>query len=102
MSSILEKLTGKTVSDFAECDDGIGIIFECGDKLSIYNKYNLKTDSHENIVGKKIINIVENNNKIVIFFDNGSQIIIFLDDESWNSPEALEVIFSDGDILVWN
>lgn len=101
MSSMLQKLIGKAVSEYAEAGDSVGFVFDSGDKLAIYNSYECTTESYDELLGKKICSIQEFENKIVINFEKEIGLNILLDDESWNTPEALEAVFSDGEIMVW-
>lgn len=99
----LQEIVNKTVSSIVTEEESICITFEDGLQLTVFNNYAVeKAAELSDFIGAHTIEVDESPVNVAITFQNGAGLNISLEDEDWNGPEAIELILSDGQIVVWN
>jgi len=103
--SKLSVLFGLKVVDVVLADGDIGIGFENGISLSIYNKYELEgfvLSDALRLVGNTVTYVDEQKEVITIRFENNWVLRVDMRDEAYSGPEAMQLRVPDDPIVVWN
>lgn len=105
MIDILQTLVGKRISKFLSMSDYENLHLSDGTIVNIYNIY--KTHGEDDVgflVGTVILDAIASKTKVAIHFSSGTVIEIDITQHGYKegSPEAVEIIGSDGTIYVWN
>jgi hypothetical protein len=97
----LQILVGLLIKKAEIIQDYFQLIFPEGTILNIYNKYQYDGGSVLALEGKKLISVVETNNKIVLDFGDSGRLSVGLLDEDYNGPEAIELIRKGEPPIIW-
>jgi hypothetical protein len=72
-------------------------------QLAIFNNYALKRAVEPiNFLGSHVTDVYESPVKVAVTFQNDNGLDVSLEDKDWNGPEVIELILSDGQIIVRN
>jgi len=103
--SKLGVICGLKVSDSVFTDGDIGIAFENGVSLAVYNKHELIGFSHDDmpaLIGKTVIRVDESSDATTVEFDSNLAIRIDMRDEAYMGPEAMQLRVPGEHIVIWN
>lgn len=100
--SPLSKLVGARVKEMAEGDSAsLGLLFDNGSKLSIYNDYKISIGDQISLTGKKLVGFKDAEIEITLTFED-IELSINLENSAWKGPEAIELLLPNNEIVVWN
>lgn len=104
MISLIKSLEGKVVRDVNYIDQTLILYLEEDIILSIHNNFssNLEDFQFQNLFNRKLLFISEVEKQLNIKFDNNLWISVDLRDESYNGPEAIELLIPGEPIIIWN
>jgi hypothetical protein len=100
----LEELTGLVISEIALENDTLGIAFDNGSSLTIFNKFEIKGDDASKLSqmkGNHLVSVTETPTTIDFTFSNGMTIIVGMTESDFCDPEAMLYYGADGMIEVW-
>ncbi len=100
----LEELTGLIISDIALENETLGIAFENGSSLSIFNKFEIDAGDASNLSrtkGKHLVSVTDTPTTIDFYFSNGMTIRVGMTEGDFADPEAMVYYGADGMIEVW-
>ena len=99
----LEELTGLVISDIALEDDILGIAFEDGSSLSIFNKFEIDGDvsNLSRTKGEHLVSVTDTPATIDFKFSSGMTIRAGMTENDFCDPEAMVYYGADGRIVVW-
>ena len=103
--SKLQDICGSKIIDATLTIDDAGISFENGARLAIYNHYELIGDlpNHAKpLIGKSINRVSEDNYTISITIEGNITIKINMRDDGYTGPEAIQLITSKQEIIIWS
>ncbi|MDE3737150.1 hypothetical protein PSH28_11125 [Pseudomonas resinovorans] len=103
--SKLQDICGSKIIDATLTIDDAGISFENGARLAIYNHYELIGDlpNHaKSLIGKSINRVSEDNYTISITIEGNITIKINMRDDGYTGPEAIQLIISKQEIIIWS
>jgi hypothetical protein len=101
----LESIVGLRVVDAILTIGDAGIRFENGASLAIYNEFSLTGFSQNEerlLINNLVTRINDSGNKISIFFEKELSIEIDMHEESYTSPEAMQLRIPGEPIIIWN
>ena len=101
----LESIVGLKIVDAILTIGDVGIGFENGGSLAIYNDFNLTGFSQNEtnlLIGNKAIKVDDNGETIIIYFENNLSLAIDLREESYTAPEAIQLRIPGEPIIIWN
>jgi hypothetical protein len=104
-TSKLQLICGLKVKDAVLNEGDVGISFENGSSLAIYNRVELvgfASSDVEVLIGNVVANIDESANMITIRFKNDFGIRIDMRDEAYAGPEAMQLRVPGEPIVIWN
>jgi len=85
--------------------NSVGLHFEAGIRLIIYNKYALSGPIYDDgtiVIGSTVNQIDECSEFITICFEDASSIKIDMRDEAYSGPEAMQLNVPGEPIVIWN
>ena len=97
----LQILVGLIIKKAEIIKDYFQLIFPKGTILNIYNRYQYDGGSVIALNGKKLLSVIETDNKIVLDFGDSGKLTVGLLDVDYNGPEALELIQEGKPPVVW-
>lgn len=100
--SALEAILESEVQRTEIINDYLQIYFTNGSILNIYNSYTVRNGKLEEIKGKKLCTVLENDMKVELIFCDSSSINIDLTSEAYNGPEAIQLIRDGHPTVIWN
>lgn len=101
----LNTIVGPKLTNIVLSDDGVGIEFEAGIRLTIYNKFTLSGPIFNDgriVVGSVVNQVKESADVITICFEDGSSIKIDMRDDAFLGPEAIQLNVPGEPIVIWN
>ncbi len=98
---VLQILVGLIIKKVEVIQDYFQLIFADSMILNIYNRYQYDGGSVLALEGKKLVSVIETNNKIVLDFEDSGKLTVSLLDEDYNGPEAIELIRKGEPPVVW-
>lgn len=101
-NSPLNAIVGKTIRQVDRGRDYLGIAFDGGYGLSIYNSYEISKGDFDKIVGSFAESINETEEFLRINLANGIEILVDLRAEAYQGPEAIQLNGPDNLIVIWN
>ncbi len=101
----LTNLIGATISEIDESDGQLGIRFQDGSSIGIYNLHEFVPNKSEleikGLAGKSVKNIIEEEQKLILFTLSDRTVLkVRLDDGGYVGPEAYSLKLVDGTIVV--
>ena len=103
MTSQLDVLVGRVVTDALKVCDYVQLLFEKDISLNIYNALWLCNGDDLGVLnGATLLKVEEKPDKLIFHFSNGKHLDIDLDDDAYNGPEALELNVPGQPTVVWN
>jgi hypothetical protein len=100
----LEELTGLVISDIALENDTLGMAFENGSSLSIFNKCEIDcgdASKLDSMKGEHLVSVTDTPTTIDFTFSNGVTIRVGMTESDFCDPEAMLYHDADGRIVVW-
>lgn len=101
----LKVICGVRVVDVVMSKEGIGISFENGIILVIYNRFELEgfdLSDASLLRGNEIADVDEDSNVITIRFKNNWALRIDMRDEAYTGPEAMQLRIPGEPIVIWS
>src|SRR5574338_284756 len=108
-SEQLQRLIGLVVADAIFLEDVLALNFKSADQLAIYNNFTL--NEGENVCSPEKLFLLQGlavceykmtSNEIQIFFSKSMILTIDVSDKAFNGPEAMQLSFADGTIVIWS
>jgi hypothetical protein len=97
-------IIGRVVDRACKVHDYVQIYFDNGSILNVFNKIGGGDLSDEFFLSLSRARVTEFELKegaVSIAFSNGKRLKVGMTDDDYQSPEALELICSDGRLIVW-
>jgi hypothetical protein len=101
----LTKVIGATISKIDESDGQLGIHFQDGSSIGIYNLHEFVPSKSplemKTLVGTSVKNIIEEEQKLILFIlSDLTELRVRLDDGGYVGPEAYSLKLADGTNVV--
>lgn len=102
--SPLCKLIGHRVVEYSYEQECMGVLFENGSALSVYNDMSVQDTRSKgdlSIAGASVSSVREDSERACIEFDNGIVWTIDLSDNAYSGPEAMQLSVVGDPIVIW-
>jgi hypothetical protein len=102
--SPLNKLIGHKVVEFSYEPERMGVLFENGSTLAIYNQMSVQDTRNRgdlSVAEASVSNVLEDSDLACIEFDNGVFWTIDLSDDAYSGPEAMQLNVVGDPIVIW-
>lgn len=104
-TSKLAMLCGSIIVDVKSTKNEIGIKFNTGVDLIIYNDFKCAGFGKKDIkllTGRLVVDVDDRETMITIKFENACSIMIDMQDEAYRGPEAIQLRIPNQAIVIWN